>query len=119
VSGQTGPVEPGRPPVVAMDLDRAVAVLFHLADPRKPGQADEMHEAQAALQALVDAARAYVKGPTSGRLVALAQVLQEPVPEDPRPVNAETVVQAWLTERGLVVISRDAAARLGIIGAFP
>ncbi len=114
MSGQEGPVEPGRPPVVHMDLDRAVGVLASFVADGPDNDQESGHAALGALQALVDRARQYVAGPTSGRLAALAQVLQEPVPDEPRPVNAETVAQAWLTERDLIVVSRSAAERLGI-----
>lgn len=99
---QEGPVEQGTAPVVHMDLDLALSVL-----------ADSPHDVQAeldALQVLVDRARQYVAGPTSGRLAALCQVLQEPAPD------TEAIVRAWLTERDMIVVTREAAARLGIGG---
>ena len=107
-------MEQGQPPVVAMDLDLALRVLealerAHGMDPQGATRA------RVALQALVDRAQAYVKGPTSGRLAALCQVLQEPVPDRPEPVNAETVAQAYLTERQLVAITREAAVKLGML----
>jgi len=108
VSGQEGPVEQGQPPVTHMDLDRALAVLTVGAL-----FSDEQTAAAVALQSLVDRARQYVAGPTSGRLAALCQVLQEPVPDRPEPVNAETVVQAYLTSRDLRVVPADVADRLG------
>lgn len=109
-------MEQGQPPVVAMDLDRALRTLVDALT--EDGETDMVeHEIQAvdALQVLVDRARQYVAGPTSGRLAALCQVLQEPVPDRPEPVNAETVAQAYLTERQLVAITREAAAKLGML----
>ena len=118
----SGPVEQGQPPVMAMDLDRALGVITA----RLPGTGgpdyvltDDEREATNALRTLVDRARQYVAGPTSGRLAALCQILQEPVPDRPEPVNVQTVVQAYLTERGLVTVSREIAAeRLGITAPY-
>lgn len=82
---QDGPVEQGAAPVVHMDLDRALAVLdIH---PPTPGMRQTEAEAIDALRALIDRARQYVAGPTSGRLAALCQVLQEPVPDVPGVVH--------------------------------
>ena len=69
----------------------------------------------AALWELINRARAYVKGPTSGRLAALCQVLQEPVPDRPEPVNVQTVVQAFLTQHGMVAITHQTARALGVL----
>lgn len=118
----TGPVEQGQPPVIGMDLDRALWVLAVVGGVgRVPAaeldpEPDEIRAAVTALQDLVNRARQYVAGPTSGRLAALCQVLQEPVPERAEPVNVETVVQVYLTAHNMVAISRDAAARLGVGG---
>jgi hypothetical protein len=116
VSGQEGPVEQGAAPVVHMDLDRALAVLRQHADDHiswKDDHADAL-TALAALGALVDRARQFVAGPTSGRLAALAQVLQEPVPEHASSISAETIAQAYLAERGMVAVHREVLERLGI-----
>jgi hypothetical protein len=120
VSGQ---VEQGQPPVMAMDLDLALRVLGDAAGvARESARSHEDHRALvasdeaalAALQALIDRARQYVAGPSSGRLAALCQVLQEPVPDRPEPVNVDTIVQAYLTDRGCMLISLAAAQSLGI-----
>lgn len=108
---QAGPVEQGQPPVVHMDLDLALAVIGGHTE------GSEL-DAERAIRALADRARQYVAGPTSGRLAALCQVLQEPVPTPPEVVNAETVVQAYLTERNLITMTKEAARRLGVDGSF-
>jgi hypothetical protein len=87
VSTQDGPVTQGQPPVMAMDLDRALAVLDLRPSRPEVGQSADEREAVLALRTLVDRARQYVAGPTSGRLAALCQVLQEPVPERPEDVS--------------------------------
>lgn len=96
-----------------MDLDVAIRTLAGNWAGDDPAMVD-VEAALQALQALVQRARAYVKSPDSQRLALLASVLQEPIKE-PRPVDAETVVQAWLTERDLVTITRRAARQLGIL----
>ena len=96
-----------------MDLDRALVVVLASTPDTNDAQA-----AREALAMLVSRARQYVAGPSPGRLAALCQVLQEPVPEQRAPADAETVVQAFLTERNLRVISAEAARRLGIDGSF-
>jgi hypothetical protein len=96
-----------------MDLDVA---LLMLGSPSRSAMTwdDDREQALAALQVLVQRARAYVKSPDSQRLALLASVLQEPV-KDPKPVDTETVVQAWLTANDLVTITRRAAQQLGIL----
>ncbi len=106
--GQDGPVQlgrtrPGPPP---MDLDHALAIVLGY---REGSETD----AVAALQAVVAAARAYVRGQSPGRLEQLAALLQEPVGPAVDPVDRETVVQAYLTERNLVVMPVEAARVLG------
>lgn len=104
---QRGPVEPGRPAgPVPMDLDVALAVVLGY---REGSEA----EAATALRGALEAARAYVRGRTPGRFSALCQALQEPELASP-PVDVDTVVQAYLTDRDLIIITRDAAERLGV-----
>ena len=115
---QMGPVEQGRqrPGPVPMDLDRAINVLDHVADPRTAAQSAEVADGTIALRALVDAARAYVRGPSPGRLEALAAALQEPIGRGAAPVDTETVVKAYLDQHDYLLITRELAARLGIGG---
>lgn len=106
-------MEQGAAPVVHMDLDRALSIVRSAQLAFPPADRDERAQDEAAmdaLRALVDRARQYVAGPTSGRLAALAQVLQEPVPD------TEKVVQSWLLQRDMVVITRETAAKLGLGG---
>ncbi len=114
-AGQDGPVQlgrtrPGPPP---MDPDVAVAMLADRVVTVEEGRIPEREAATAALLALVHAARAYVRGQSPGRLEQLAALLQEPVGPAVDPVDPETVVQAYLTERNLVVMPVEAARVLG------
>jgi hypothetical protein len=119
--GQAGPVEQGQPAVTHMDVDRALWLLAVVGGVGRVPAAEldpelnEIRAAVTAVQEIVDRARQYVAGPSSGRFAALCQILQEPVPLQRTPVDTETVVQAWLTERNMIAISRDAARRLGIV----
>lgn len=113
--GQRGPVESGsRPGPVPMDVDRALNVLEHCADPHNQRQADEIADSAAALRTVLNTARAYVRGPSSGRLEALAAALQEPVGAAVAPVDVDAVVQAYMTERNMIAIRRETARALGV-----
>lgn len=116
MSGQAGPVQPGQPerePI--MDLDRALNVLDHVADPRTGAQAAEVADSVEALRQLTRRARAYVKSPDSQRLVLLASVLQEPIKEPARSEPDAAAVKRWLDEHNMLAITRQAATRLGIL----
>lgn len=116
MSGQDGPVRAGQPEREPFaDVDRALAYLDGAVDSGDGLPVDpEAADALVALRILVTRARAYVKSPDGQRLALLASVLQEPVREH-KPADVETVVQAWLTSRDLVTITRRAARQLGIL----
>lgn len=117
MSGQQGPVEPGRPPgtELPMDADRAWAVLDELQEFHGNPNDPEVVRALAALKGVINTARAYVKGRSVGRFVALCQALQEPSDRPRKAEVSEEEVERYLRERDQLRITRDAAIRLGLL----
>lgn len=118
MSGQRGPVEPGRPAgePVPMDADVALRVIDGWVDrgDEMPVDPEALH-ALAALQGVVRTARAYVKGRTVGRFLELARALQE-TPDVNRPHEVtEAQVERFLAANDQVRITKDAARRLGLL----
>lgn len=71
--------------------------------------------ALAALRGVVNTARAYVKGRSVGRFVALCQALQEPSDRPRKAEVSEEEVERYLRENGQLRITVDAARRLGLL----
>lgn len=106
-------VEQGRTSPAPMDVDLALRVLrAHLdAHERDPAGSERAHDA---LRIGVAAARAYVRGRTPGRFAALCEALHEPVTVGKASPASLDQVADYLADNGLVVITRDAARKLGI-----
>lgn len=97
-----------------MDADVALAVLADNMGTVSPDEA-AVAAALAALQGVVRTARAYVKGRSVGRFVALCQALQEPSDRPRKAEVSEEEVERYLRENGQLRITVDAARRLGLL----
>jgi hypothetical protein len=121
VSGQRGPVEPGRPPgtELPMDADLALSIVANAMEPIGEPDDTENARALAALRGVVQTARAYVKGRSVGRFVALCQALQEPTDRPRKTDLTEAEVDRFLAERDQLRITRELAAQLGVWAPGP
>jgi hypothetical protein len=99
-----------------MDADLALRVIDGWVDRGDGMPVDpEALRASAALQGVVRAARAYVKGRTVGRFLELARALQE-APDVNRPHEiTEAQVERFLAANDQMRITKEAATRLGLI----
>jgi hypothetical protein len=97
-----------------MDADLALRTLAGTF----MGEDTPMEQVEAALRSLqgvVQTARAYVKGRSVGRFVALCQALQEPTDRPRKAEVSEEEVERFLRERGQMRITTQAARALGLL----